>query len=248
MNSKIARQGFCIALLGSLAAVGCGPSKFAGTSTFTKSPEVIAPVAAEQSPQKAEVIAPVAPVQSPKTAVANIIDVTESFKQLRTSNSGSDQAYGVGVLSLTASGLLQGQKIISVERTGMSSDIQFTQCQNTGEPSPLESQNGTQLFSQTMNCFLLFKGLTVPVSLHRLYPGIARVARIGSTDSQNTYSSTSALCVIPEGDGGEPCSEKSGRIVLKDIISGKSVGDMGHEALPFPDEVTIAADLKSLSN
>jgi hypothetical protein len=231
MNTKAATQGFCIALLSSLTAVACGPSKFSGSSRILKTPEVVTPVTGDQSP---------------KTPVANTITITESFTQLRPSNSGSDQDYGVGLLSLTASGLLQGQKIISVERTGMSSDFQFVQCQKTADPVEGTPKDVTQTFSQTMNCFLIFKGLSTPKPLHRLYPGIERVARIGSPDAQNNYSSTAALCIVPEDDLDAPCSEKDGRTVLKDIVAGKSVADMGYETLPFPDAATIEADLKTL--
>jgi hypothetical protein len=230
MNAYATNWAYCVALIGSLLTVACGPSKFAGSSKLAKTPEVITPVTSDQSP---------------KTPVANEIKVTESFKQLRSGNSGSAQAYGVGLISLTATGLLQGQKIISVERTGMSADVRFVQCQTTGEPAASALQDATQLFSQTMDCFLIFKGLKTPASVHRSYPGINRVALIGSADVQSNFSSTAALCVLPQGDTSEPCVEKSGRTVLKDIILGKSVGDMGHEALPFPDDATIEADLKS---
>jgi hypothetical protein len=173
------------------------------------------------------------------------ISVKEDFKQLRASNTSGKPDYGVGVISLTATGMVAGQKILNIDRTGMSSDIRFFLCSARSQPTPTAVQNGTQLFEQTVDCFLIFKGMKNNPKVHRMYPGIARQARVGTQAAARSFEARSGLCIVPEGDA-DPCVEKEGRVVVKDIVGGKSIKDFGQEPIDFPADSAIESDLKSI--
>jgi hypothetical protein len=182
--------------------------------------------------------------ENQSAALANVA-VTESFKQIRASGTSGKPAYGVGLVSFKATGLAAGQKVLSINRTGMSADIGFHLCSTANQPTPLPAQNGVQLFEHTVDCFLIFKGIKNNPPVHRQYLGIKRTASVGTPTEARSFETVATLCVIPEGDT-EPCVEKAGRNVAKDITGAKSISNYGYEAINFPATSEIEADLKSI--
>jgi hypothetical protein len=171
--------------------------------------------------------------------------VSESFRLLRSANkAGATQQYGVGLLTLTATGLLRGETILSVERTGISSDVRFVAC-SAGTPTAAEVKDGRQLYSQTHDCFLVYRGLKKPVAMHRFYSGLTRVAKLGTVASPRVFNAANAFCVVPEGEG-EPCVAKAGRVLVKPIESTKTIADFGYPFVEFPANSVIEADVRLL--
>jgi hypothetical protein len=229
--THVCLMGFLSSL--ALAFVACGPSKFSGDAGVQRKANPNPPDTGNASPLEA-------PISSSLT-------VQELSTQLRASNVADGQPYGVIKLDLAVRGLVQGQRILSLSRAGMSDDIKITGCNTQTAPVAKDTAASDNTYTQTVTCFLIFKGLKNQTSLHRLYPGIERVVKVGTTTKSEEKRASVALCVVSEDDATDPCTEKSGRIVLKDIVVGKSASDLGHEVLPFPDDATIAADIGALT-
>lgn len=234
--------GVCAAML--LTQAACGRSKFSGASEQRRTADGNT---AHETNTNSGVKDDSDAFADTNSLPAEPLSLHESYTQLRPSNKTEAQAYGVFKVDLVAKGLLKDHKIVSLERSGMSDDIKFTGCNLDSAAVTSNPADGRKTFTQTVTCFMIFKGLKNPVPLHRLYPGILRVAKVGTTTAHEEKRSNTTLCVVPENEASDPCTEKSGRIVLKDIVAGKSATTLGYEVLPFPSDALVASDLAGLA-